>query len=160
MNRISTPIPICAPQPPVPKSSGSSCSPPGTPSSMPLITAPSVWDRVTRRTSRCGSDGSPRRAKPAGLHALLNVAHPYPTLNTQTSSDQYNAGTFRQWTMLYPIIISNSTLFVAVKISCSPVCEVYEKYLLLPILLALARQKPDVPSLHPMTSLPSASFNS
>jgi len=59
-----------------------------------------------------------------------------------------------------PRIISNDTLFVAIEISCSLVCEVYEKYLLLPILLALARQNPDVPSLHPMTSLPSASFNS
>lgn len=70
-NRISTPIPICAPQPPVPKSSGSSCSPPGTPSSMPLITAPSVWDRVTRRASRRGSDGSPTESKASRIARFL-----------------------------------------------------------------------------------------
>lgn len=70
-NRISTPNPICAPQPPMPILSTSSCSRPGTPSSAPLTTAPSVWDKFTRRASRSGSDGSPTVSKASGIARLL-----------------------------------------------------------------------------------------
>jgi len=70
-NRISTPNPICAPQPSMPILSISSCSRSGTPSLAPLTTAPSVWDKVTRRASRSGSDGSPTVSKASGIARLL-----------------------------------------------------------------------------------------